>query len=445
MSGFCDNACVRPVDNDAILLLKRFFRILQNMDIPITREFLVKLPKTDLHLHLDGSVRLETLIDLAREIKLKIPSNTAAGLRETVFKDEYANLEEYLTGFGLTCKVMQTPEQLERIAYELAEDNQREGVRYIEVRFAPQLHVHDEFDAIAVLEAVDRGLNRAKRDFNQRPEIRSGAEPPFEYGIIACAMRYFDERFSHFFQKLLSVHRYSDPNEVFGLASLELVAAAARARDDRGLPVVGVDLAGPEEGYPPIRHREAYLEAQRLFLHKTVHAGEAYGPESIFQAITELHADRIGHGTSLFNAAAVSHPSVRDREQYVEKLAQFVADRRITLEVCLTSNMQTNPGLKNLEEHPFGQMMERRLSVTVCTDNRTVSNTTVTDELYKAVHTFELGLKELKNLLVYGFKRSFFPGHYVTKRAYVRRCMEYFEQVEQEFRSQVAGNGNGVS
>ncbi len=398
----------------------------------IPESFLRRMPKTDLHVHLDGSLRIPTLIELARAAGLKLPAWDEDGLRRTVFKDNYRNLEEYLTGFGLTCEVMHTPENLERIARELAEDNLREGVRYIEVRFAPQLHARDGFDTIDVLRAVCRGLDRAKEEYNRRPEVAAGGEPPFEYGIIACALRYFDEHFSDFHRAFLEMHRFSPREKVYSLASLELAQAAAHARREGGLPVVGFDLAGPEEGYPPHHHREAYEFAHRNFLQKTVHAGEAYGPESIFKAITELHADRIGHGTSLLNPEAVSNPDIHDRDRYVEDLAQFIADRRITLEVCLTSNQQTSPDYRDLSRHPFGDMMAHKLSVTLCTDNRTVSSTTVSGEFKKAVEAFELTLKQVKNLVVYGFKRSFFPRDYAAKRAYVRRCMNYFERVARE-------------
>lgn len=398
----------------------------------IPESFLRRMPKTDLHVHLDGSLRLDTLVELARQEGVELPAWDAEGLRRKVFKDSYRNLEEYLTGFGLTCEVMHTPDNLRRIARELAEDNLREGVRYIEVRFAPQLHAREGFDTIEVLRAVCAGLNDAKEEFNRRPSVASGAEPPFEYGIIACALRYFDEHFSEFHRAFLHMHRFSPPEKVYALASLELAQAAARARREEGLPVVGFDLAGPEEGYPPHHHREAYEFAHRNFLQKTVHAGEAYGPESIFKAITELHADRIGHGTSLLNPAAISDPDIADRERYVEDLAQFIADRRITLEVCLTSNQQTSPEYRDLSCHPFGEMMTHKLSVTLCTDNRTVSGTSVTEEFRKAVDTFDLTLKQIKNLVVYGFKRSFFPRDYAAKRAYVRRCMDYFERVARE-------------
>jgi adenosine deaminase len=402
------------------------------MNASITREFIRRLPKTDLHVHLDGSIRIPTLIELAKESRVDLPSYTEEGLRETVFKDDYGNLGEYLKGFGLTTAVMQSREQIERIAYELAWDNLEEGVYYIEVRFAPQLHAKKGFDTIDVMRAVADGLGRAQKEFNSRPEVASGAEPPFAFGIIACAMRFFKERYSGFYRFFLEMHRYSDPDEVYALASLELARAAARARHEMGLPVVGFDLAGVEEGYPPMRYKEAYDFAHRHFLKKTVHAGEDYGPESIFQAITELHADRIGHATSLLNPDAIRSPLIQDRERYIRNLAQFIADRRITLEICLTSNQQTNPAYRELSDHPFGQMMAHKLSVTLCTDNRTVSNTTMTDEIHKAVNHFNLSMKDLKNILVYGFKRSFFPGDYPTKRTYVRRCMNYFEKVEKE-------------
>ncbi|MCK4807171.1 MAG: adenosine deaminase family protein, partial [Candidatus Aegiribacteria sp.] len=136
--------------------------------------FLKKLPKTDLHLHLDGSLRISTLIELARESGVELPSYTEDGLRETVFKDKYRNLNEYLTGFAYTTAVMRTREQLERISYEVAVDNQQEGVRYIEVRFAPQLHASDDMDIIDCIRAVNDGLLRAKKEFNNRREVIDG-------------------------------------------------------------------------------------------------------------------------------------------------------------------------------------------------------------------------------------------------------------------------------
>lgn len=399
----------------------------------ITRKFIEAIPKTDLHLHLDGSLRLDTLIELADEAGVELPSGTVEGLKETIFKEKYNDLGEYLKGFFYTGAVMQTAESLERVSYELALDNINEGVRYIEVRFAPQLHQHDDLGIIDVLKAVNKGLKKAQTEFNNRDEVSSGSEPSFEYGIISCAMRMFDYGFSAYFDDLLNVHKYSDRKWIFSLASQELVRASVDARDNYEIPVVGFDLAGMEKGYPAVDHKYAYNLAHKSFLNKTVHAGEAYGPESIFQAITELHAERIGHGLHLFDADIIKNSEITDKEDYVNDLAQYIADRRVTIEVCLTSNMQTSPEYKTLDDHPFKKMKDARLSVTFCTDNRTVSSTTVTDEIFKAVNTFDISHKELRDIVVYGFKRSFFHGSYLRKRGYVRRVLNYYDEIEKKF------------
>lgn len=396
----------------------------------ITEDFVRSLPKTDLHVHLDGSIRISTLIELAKEYNIELPSYTEEGLRELVFKDRYESLGEYLRGFAYTVGVMQSELALERCGYEFAQDNINEGVRYVEVRFAPQLHVHTHMNAVMVIKAVNRGLQRAKTEFNARPEVRSGAEPGFEYGIIVCAMRMFNEHFSEYFKHLISAHRYSPIKDVYSFASMELVRAAITARDEYGLPVVAFDLAGEEAGYPAEDHRDAFAYAHKKFLKKTVHAGEAYGPESIFQAITDLYADRIGHGTYLLDPHMITDSEIKDRERYVGQLSQYIADRRITLEICLTSNLQTNPHMKDLSEHSFKELRKHRHSTTICTDNRTVSNTTVTKELMLAAQHMHFTLDDLKSVVIYGFKRSFMPISYLDKRAYVRQVIDYYEQLE---------------
>ncbi|NLF37972.1 adenosine deaminase family protein [bacterium] len=396
-------------------------------------EFIRRMPKTDLHVHLDGSIRVDTLIDLAGETGVKLPSYSLDGLHKLVFKDQYASLVEYLEGFGYTVRVMQSAEALERVSYEFAWDNFNEGVRYFEVRFAPFLHVNDALSVEDVMKAVNKGLARAKRECNRKPEIVSGAEPPVNYGIIACGMRAIFPGMSPYFDMLLQVHRFSKPKRVFALASIELVQAMIRIRDTMGIPIVGLDIAGAEKGYPPDDHVEAFDLAHRNFLKKTVHAGEAYGPESIFQAITLLHADRIGHGFYLFSPGRITDDSITDKRAYVRQLAEFIADRRITIEVCLTSNMQTNPHLRKMSDHAFRKMNAARLSTTLCTDNRTVSKTTVTKEIGLAVRHFNLSRVELKDIVIYGFKRSFFPGSYADKREYVRQVIDYYEKLEKEY------------
>ena len=404
-------------------------------DPRITSEFVEALPKTDLHVHLDGSMRIPTLIDLAQEYGVHLPSYTESGLRDLVFKDRYANLGEYLQGFAFTVAVMQSEVALERCAYELAQDNQEEGVRYLEVRFAPQLHCHAHMQAVMVLKAVNRGLQRAQREFNLTPAVKDGLEPPFKYGIIVCAMRKFSRNFSEYYKNLINAHRHAPGKELYAMASLEMARAAIEARDEHGLPVVGFDLAGEEAGYPAGDHMLAFTHAHKNFLKKTVHAGEAYGPESIFQAITELYADRIGHGTYLLDPGMITDQEIEDRQQYVGQLGQYIADRRITLEICLTSNLQTNPHMKSLKDHSFRRLREARLSTTICTDNRLMSNTTVTNELMLAVEHLNLDLHDLKSIIIYGFKRSFMPGSYLDKRAYVRQVIDYYEGVERRFLS----------
>ncbi len=393
------------------------------------RNLIEALPKTDIHLHLDGSLRLSTLIDLAESRGVDLPSHTEEGLLELVFKESYGDLTEYLRGFAYTCSVMRDAEALERIAYELAQDNLAEGVRYIEVRFAPQLHVQPGLDVGQVLAAVNRGLRRAQQEHEASVAVRELGEPPFRYGIIACALRWFTDGFSPYYRDLYSVLPGWPNREVHGVASLALARSVVEARDRLGLPVVAFDLAGAEAGNPARHHRKAYDYVHRNFVRKTVHAGEAYGPESIFEAITDLHADRIGHGTHLY---AVEQVEREDPEGYVRSLTQSIADRRITLEVSLTSNMQAMPDLATLADHPFGRMVRDRLSVSICTDNRLISRTTVTNELLLACEAFELTPDELRNVIVHGFKRSFFPGSYLEKRTYVRQVMDYYDRVWDE-------------
>jgi adenosine deaminase len=402
----------------------------------INREFIEKIPKTDLHLHLDGSLRLATLIELAEENDIRLPAYTEKELKKKVFKDKYENLETYLEGFQYTTAVLQNEPALERVAYELALDNIAEGVRYIEVRFAPQLHQHKHLSVLNVLKAVNRGLWRASEEFNTGKILKSKSVNgiPFAYGIIVCAMRMFDYGYSEYFDTLLEAHKHSERKWIFSLASQELVKASVEARERFNIPIVGFDLAGKEKGYPAVDHKAAYELAHKNFLKKTVHAGEAFGPESIFQAITELYADRIGHGVHLFNADMIFSDEIEDKQAYVENLVQYIGDRRITLEVCLTSNMQTIPLFTELKHHSFGRMREAGLSVTLCTDNRTVSNTTVTDEILKAVETFAITGKELKSIIAYGFKRSFYPGTYVKKRSYVRQVLDAYEAAEKQFK-----------
>ena len=393
-------------------------------------EFIQAIPKTDLHLHLDGSLRINTLIDLAHDAGVDLPAQDDAGLRKLVFKDQYANLNEYLRGFGLTTAVMQTAEALFRVSYELMLDNAAEGVRYIEVRFAPQLLMSDKMSFADVMTAVDRGLRQARDELNSR--LPAG-EAAYDYGIIACAMRFFTGDFSPWYRNFVSAHAFSTQTEVIKGASLELAKAVVKLRSETNIQVVGFDIAGAENGFPAADHVDSYALIHKGLIGRTVHAGEAFGPESIFQAVTKLHAERIGHGLHLFDASKIEHPKTTDRAAYVERLANYIADRRITLEVCLSSNLQTTPEIGDIASHPFSRMLENELSVTLCTDNRLVSNTTVAKEYQLALENFAIDPAALERIVVNGFKHSFYYHPYAAKRAYLRNVIEHFEAVCRRF------------
>lgn len=403
------------------------------------REFIKEIPKSDLHVHLDGSIRIPTLIELAKEQNIELPSYTEEGLRELVFKDRYNNLGEYLHGFKYMVPVLQDPESLERVAYELAYDNIREGVYYLEVRFAPQLHINPVMDIAMILKAVCRGMDKAANEFNSSEPVQTGSLPKFYYGVIACAMRSFTGAFSKYYKQFTEVLKFSPFRDQTSLASLELARAVVNVRDTAGIPVVGFDLAGQEDGHPAHYHVSAYSYVHQNFLKKTVHAGEAYGPESIFEAITDLHADRLGHAYHLFSTDLVESPTEEGKLRYIQALTHYIAARRITIEVCLTSNLQTLPVLSDLREHSFAKMLKNQLSVTLCTDNRTVSNTTVCDEIGHALDNFSITAKQLKDIVIYGYKRSFFHGGYNEKRKYVRTIINYYESIEKKYLNNSSG------
>ena len=400
-------------------------------------EFLRALPKTDLHLHLDGSLRIETLIELAYDAGVALPAETVQGLRETVFKDQYASLEEYLRGFALTTAVMQSDAALFRIAYELMLDNAAEGVRYIEVRFAPQLLMSEKMSYGQVMDAVDRGLRTARDELNAR---LAAGEPEYDYGLIVCAMRFCLPVFSPYYAKFWQDHAGLSDTQIIQKASVELARATAELRAGQrqdsktgaAIQVVGFDIAGAENGFPASQFAEAYALAGRAFLGKTVHAGEAYGAESIYQAVTKLHAERIGHGLFLFDATRLQDTRIVDRNAYLEALIDYIAKRRITLEVCLSSNLQTTPSLSNIAAHPFGTMLERGLAVTLCTDNRLVSNTCVTQEYRLAVDHFPIDAKRLKMLALTGFEHAFHFRPYAEKIDYLKRVAAHYDTIARQ-------------
>jgi adenosine deaminase len=263
--------------------------------------------------------------------------------------------------------------------------------------------------------------------------VNSGVDVPFHFGIIVCALRFFVPQMSPYYRRLFEVMSYATPKQVFAAASMELARAAADLAHNKGLPIVGFDLAGKEAGYPAEDHSPAYQYAHSHFIRKTVHAGEAYGPESIFQAITKCYANRIGHGTWLFAHQMIQNPNIPDPVAYTQYLAEYVASQRITMEVCLTSNAQTLPRMRNFSRHPLRQMLDHELSVSICTDNRLMSHTTVADELLIAIDKLKMTPRELRNVVIAGFKGSFFPGTYSEKRHFVRQVIDRYETLSREY------------
>ncbi|HMJ18339.1 MAG TPA: adenosine deaminase [Gemmatimonadaceae bacterium] len=325
------------------------------MPLSIFSSKLRQLPKAELHCHLDGSVRPATLLELAHEARVQMPKHTPEELADFMRVDDAQTLEDYLKRFDVTVSVMQSEEALERIAYELAEDAADDGVRYIEVRNAPILNVVQGLTLVQTVEAPLRGLRRAEKDF--------GITGRF----IICALRHFS------------------PED-----SLEMAQLAVEFKNDG---VVAFDMAGPEKGHPAARHAAAFKYAREHNLGVTVHAGEGDGVESVRQAVHICGANRIGHGTRLIEDA---------------DLTQYVNDRRIALEICLTSNVQTRV-TESYETHPLREYFDRGLNVTLNTDNRLMSGTTLTDEYVHAAEHLGFTVDELAGIALNGFESAFLP------------------------------------
>jgi len=319
----------------------------------IDSELLRQLPKAELHCHLDGSVRPETLLDLGREYRVAMPRDSAEALREYMLVSDAKSLEEYLERFDITLSVMQTAESLERIAYELGLDAAKDGVRYIEVRYAPILNVRQGLSLGEAVEAPIRGLARAQK----------------ESGIVAkvlvCALR-----------------------QQSAAQSLELAELAVAYRQSG---VVGFDLAGGEAGNPASKHAKAFEYARSHDLACTCHAGEGAGAESVREAVHICGANRIGHATHLIDD---------------ESLTQYVNDRRIALEICLTSNVQTRAA-ESYEEHPLKAYHALGMKVVLNTDNRLMSGTTLTDEYLHAARELGFGFDDLCQFALNGFESAF--------------------------------------
>jgi len=352
-------------------------------DLEVTEELLHALPKTDLHCHLDGSMRLKTILELAEQQKVRLPADDEEALARAIHQGERCkSLEDYLVAFDVTLSVLQTEDALYRAAYELAIDAANENVRYLEVRYSPALHEQKGLKMTTVIDAVLEGLRVAKR------------ETGIKYGVIVCGIRHIN------------------PQSSVRLAELSV------AYKNRG--VIGFDLAGAEVNFPAKDHKDAFQLILKNNVNCTAHAGEAYGPESIAQAIHYLGAHRIGHGTRL-------------RED--GDLLNYVNDHRIPLEVCLSSNVQTG-AVPTVSAHPLKFYFDYGLRVTINTDNRLITDTTVTKEMWLAHQELGLSLEDLTTIIVSGFKSAFLS--FREKQDVLVQVNQEIEQTIAQFRRRVS-------
>ncbi len=345
-------------------------------------ETIKKVPKVLLHDHLDGGLRPQTIVELAKDVNYRqLPTSDAGELSEWFHRGaNRGSLPLYLEGFRHTIAVMQTPEALERVAYEMMEDMRDDGVVYVETRFAPVFHINKGLHWEEIVGAVLSGLERGRKDFN------------VSFGLIICAMRNMK-------------------------VSLEMAELAIDFRD-RG--VVGFDLAGEEGGFPPKKHVDAFHYVQRENFSITVHAGEAFGKESIWQAIQWCGAHRIGHATRLIEDMAVTDGQVVK----LGTLAQYILDKRIPLEICISSNVHTG-AVPSVASHPFGIYFKAKFRVTLNTDNRLMSRTSLSNEMLLASQNFGLSLAEIEKLTINSMKSAFIP--------YEKRCKIIYDVIKPGF------------
>lgn len=321
----------------------------------LTRELIRRLPKAELHNHLDGSLRPATLIELARDAGVKLPSDDPGYIADFMLVKNAKSLEDYLARFEYTIPVLQTPDAIERVAYEMVEDAARDNVVYLEVRYCPELSRRKGLSLEAVLDAELSGFARGERDFGVKT------------GVINCSLRHYEPLVS------------------------ERIAAVSVDFRDRG--VVAFDLAGGEAGRPAAVHGTAFDIAAQGCLGITVHAGEAAGAESIAQALHRCHAHRIGHGTRLYEDP---------------RLLDYVRDHRIPIEINLSSNLQTR-AVESIAEHPVRQYYDAGVNVTLATDGWLMTGTTLSQEYWLAHTVLGFTRQEIDRMILNGFDAAFLP------------------------------------
>ncbi|MFA5468498.1 MAG: adenosine deaminase [Sphaerochaetaceae bacterium] len=331
----------------------------------LTRDLIRRLPKVDLHNHLDGALRLKSIIELAKEGNVTLPTYDEIELAAWFARGAtQKNLPLYLENFQITTSVMQSKVALYKVAVDMMEDLKAENVVYSEVRFAPILHTQGGLSLEEVVMATLEGLNEGKR--------RTGVS----FGLILSAMR----------------------NQEVAL-SLKVAQLAVAFRNHG---VVGFDLAGDESGHPPKEHLEAFQYIRNHNFNITIHAGEGFGVESIWQAVQVCGAHRIGHGTRLVEDMAISGTRI----EKMGSLAHFIKDRRIPLEMCLTSNIDTGAA-EDIASHPFNVFFRNNFRAFLCTDNRLMSNTTLTKEFELAVNYYGFTLHDIEKTTINAMKSAF--------------------------------------
>ncbi|SDH59914.1 adenosine deaminase [Actinokineospora alba] len=341
----------------------------KHVETPVTPEAIVTAPKVLLHDHLDGGLRPGTVIDLAEANGYSDLPATDVDALGTWFRDaaDSGSLVRYLETFAHTCGVMQDEAALVRVAAECAEDLAADGVVYAEVRYAPELFTERGMELDAIVEAVQAGFREGERR-------AAAAGRTIRIGTLLCAMRQ-------------------------NARSLEIAELAVRYRD---AGVVGFDIAGPEAGFPPTRNLDAFEYLRQQNAHFTIHAGEAFGLPSIWEAIQHCGAERLGHGVRIVDDIKVS----ADGSVHLGRLASYVRDRRIPLEMCPSSNLQTGAAT-SIGEHPIGLLTSLRFRVTVNTDNRLMSGCSMSSEMAALVEAFDYGWSDLQWFTINAMKSAF--------------------------------------
>jgi adenosine deaminase len=335
----------------------------------LTLDQIRAVPKVLLHDHLDGGLRPQTVLELAHEIGYRdLPGDNVQELTRRLTEGAHrGHLEIYLDAFRHTVAVMQTPDALRRVAAECAADLAADGVVYAEVRFAPELHTERGLNLDEVVEAVLAGFREGSAS-----AARAGR------GITVYA--------------LLTAMRTA-------ARSLEIAELAVRHRDEG---VVGFDIAGAEAGWPPSRHLDAFQYLKRENFHITIHAGEAFGLPSIWEAVQWCGTERLGHGVRIVDDIEINpEGTVR-----LGRLAAYIRDRRIPLEMCPTSNVQTGAA-RSIAEHPIRVLRQLQFRVTVNTDNRLMSQVTLSSEFHKLAAEFGYGWSDVEWLTINAMKSAF--------------------------------------